>query len=323
MEVISALERFKPPAEGTVVSIGNFDGVHLGHARLIARAHEVAQRLTASVVAITFHPHPLLVLAPERAPTMLTTLREKLSLLERLNVHHCIVLPAVTPLLSQEADDFLASLIAHVRPRALVEGPDFTFGRGRRGTLDTLRQHADHWGYEVHEVGVFRCKALPTHPAINSTSIRQALRDGRVDEANAMLGRPYRVVGTVGHGEGRGAGLGFPTANLEGIVQHLPQQAVYAAAAQLASGEFRLTAVNIGPQPTFDQDASRVEAHILDLHDHLRGERVGLHFFRRLREQSRFPNAEALVAQLHRDVEQTRAFAAQLDELKAECAIPL
>ena len=323
MDVFYGQDKFAPSPAGVVLTIGNFDGVHRGHARLVALAHDVAGRLSTDVAAMTFHPHPLTVLAPERAPEPLVTLGEKLSLLDGLGVAHCIVVRSEPALLTQLAEDFLASLVAHCRPRALVEGPDFHFGRGRSGSLATLREHAGQWNYEVHEVPVVHCAELPTHPVISSSSIRQALRDGRIDEANAMLGRPYRVVGTTAHGAGRGTELGFPTANLEGIAQLLPQQAVYAGVVQLDDGGLHLTAVNIGPQPTFRDEQMRVEAHVLDFEDDLRGRRVGLHFLARLREQERFDGPGELAAQLRRDVEAAREFVGHMEALRKAGVIGL
>ncbi len=323
MEVFLGLDKFPPRSSGVVLSLGNFDGVHLGHAQLIQAAATVARRISVPLAVMTFDPHPLAILAPERAPTPLSTAAEKLALLERLGVQCCILVRSEPAFLAQEAGDFLASLVARCRPRALVEGPDFNFGRGRSGNLDTLREHATAWGYEVHTVPALRCAALPTHPVVSSSSIRQALRDGRLDDANLMLGRPYRVVGTVARGHGRGRILGFPTVNLEGIPHGLPQEAVYAAVAQLDNGNLYLAAVNLGPQPTFGQRQRRVEAHLLDFTGDLDGRRVGLHFLARLREQEKFADPRQLADQLQRDVAATRRFADQMRRLGDHPPIPL
>jgi riboflavin kinase/FMN adenylyltransferase len=172
-------------------------------------------------------------------------------------------------------------------------------------------------------VPTVRCPDLPTHPTISSSSIRQAVRDGRIAEANAMLGRPYRITGWVGSGAHRGAGLGFPTANLDRIVHLLPQEAVYAAIAQFPTDGLHLAAVNIGPQPTFDSARSRVEAHVLDFAGDMHGRRLGLYFLVRLREQQKFPGPDALRAQLQRDVAATRALAPELEKLRAGGLLPL
>ncbi len=323
MQVFDGLQRFSPPANGAVVTIGNFDGVHRGHARIIRRAQEIAARSKAATIVMTFHPHPLEVLAPERAPAQLTMVHEKLQLIERCGVDACVVLRPDPSFLAQEAEDFLATLVAHARPRAIVEGPDFNFGRGRRGSIETLRTHAERWGYDVEVVPAVRCEELRTHPIISSSSVRQALRDGRVDDADVMLGRPYRVVGVTGSGYGRGEGLGFPTANLDDIPHMLPQEAVYAAVAQLGDGSLHMAAVNVGPQPTFEQTASRVEAHVLDFHEDMRGRRLGLHFITRLREQQRFAGAVQLVAQLERDVATTRDLGAAVARVRSLEPLPL
>jgi len=316
MRVYHALREFVPPVGGAVVTIGNFDGVHRGHAAILTTACRHAELTGASPVVVTFEPHPLAVLAPERAPARLTTPAEKLALLERAGVGATIVLASEPALFALEAEDFLASLVKHTRPRAIVEGPDFRFGRGRRGSLETLRQHAAAWGYEVVTVPALRATDLPTAPTVGSTSIRQALRDGRLEEANRMLGRPYRVTGVVGVGHGRGATIGYPTANLEQSPHLMPQDAVYAAVAQLATGDLYLAAVNVGPQPTFGQGAARVEAHLLDYSGDLRGQPLGLHFLARLRPQRRFADVAALVAQIDADVAAARALAAQREELR-------
>ncbi len=316
MRVWSGFEHFVPPPGGAVITIGNFDGVHRGHARIVETARDAAARLSAVAVAMIFEPHPLAVLAPEMAPAQLTTFAEKLALLERCGVDQCIVLRSEAALLSQDAEDFLATLVAHCHPRALVEGRDFNFGRGRTGSLETLQRHARQWGYEVHVVPGVRCEELPTRPAISSSSIRQALCDGRVEEANTMLGRPYRIVGTTVGGAGRGTTLGFPTANLDEVVHLLPQEAVYAAIAQLDSGELNLAAVNIGPQPTFSQDRPRVEAHLLDFKGDVYGRRTGLHFLARLREQIRFSGSNEFVEQLGRDVAAVRRFSDRVEQLR-------
>jgi riboflavin kinase/FMN adenylyltransferase len=323
MNVCYGLDEYQPPARPAVFSIGNFDGVHLGHAQIIATARGVARRLDAAVVAMTFDPHPLAVLAPDRAPPTLTTTPEKLALLQRCGVDQCIVLRCEPSLLAQDAEDFLARLVAHCRPCAFVEGPDFNFGRGRAGSIETLQQHAARWGYEVHVVPAVRSEMLVTHPTISSSSIRQALRDGRVDEANLMLGRAYRMTGTTGSGAGRGANLGFPTANLDDIPHMLPQHAVYAAIAQLCTGEFHMAAVNIGPQPTFNQQQTCVEAFVLDFAGDLRGRRIGLHFISRLREQVKFSGPDELVQQIERDVAATHALSFRIRQLFADKPLPL
>jgi riboflavin kinase/FMN adenylyltransferase len=310
MEVCDGIAHFTPPPTGITLTIGNFDGVHRGHERIIATARAVAVALGTPMVAMTFEPHPLAVIAPERTPARLATAAEKLHLLERCGVGVCIVVRSEPALLSLSAEAFLTQLSEQCRPRVIVEGADFNFGRGRGGSVQTLRAFADRLGFSVHLVETACCTDLPEAPTIRSSAIRAALRDGRVEVARAMLGRPHRIVGTVGGGAGRGASLGFPTANLEGIPHLVPQRAVYAALAQLEDGSRHPAAVNVGLQPTFEQSAPRVEAHLLDFCASLRGRHLGLHFLARLRGQQRFARVDDLLAQIRRDAAATRTYAA-------------
>jgi riboflavin kinase/FMN adenylyltransferase len=323
MKVHEGIEQFQPPAGGSVLTIGNFDGVHLGHRHLIDAARGKARGLNAPLLVVTFEPHPLAILGSQRAPICLTTCSEKLALLETCAVDVAIVLRSNRELLDQAAERFLFDLVERCRPCVIVEGPTFKFGRGREGSVDTLRRWARRLEFDLVVVDELRSGALADNPPVNSSTIRSALRDGRVGDAHVMLGRPYRIVGTVTAGKRRGAALGFPTANLAGIPHLLPGDAVYAGVAQLADDSLHLAAVNIGPQPTFAQGQPCVEAHLLDYSGRLRGQRLGLHLLARLRGQVRFSDTDELAAQLQRDVEQARTFAEQLIRLRSERCLPL
>ncbi len=323
MQVCEGLASFDPPARGCVITIGNFDGVHLGHRLLVETARQRAEGSHLPVVVATFDPHPLAIVAPQHAPPRLTTLAERLALLERVGADAAVVLRSCPALLEQSARQFLVELARACRPRVIVEGPTFTFGRGREGTVETLRAYAARLGYDVVIVEELHAGDQAHRPAINSSAIRAALRAGNVRLANEMLGRPYRICGTVVPGDQRGRTIGFPTANLDHIPHLLPREAVYAAAAQLDDDELHLCAVNIGPQPTFAQDRPRVEAHLLGWSGELSGRRVGLHLLACLREQRRFASADDLVTQLHDDVAHARRFAAEVAALRGGGSIPL
>lgn len=323
METFHGIERFSPPGAGITLTVGNFDGVHRGHQHIIETARQVAGQLGTPVVVLTFEPHPLAIVAPRQAPARLTTAEEKLHLLRACDVDTCIVVSSEPALLEQTAETFLLNVSSRCRPRAIVEGADFNFGRGRGGSVQTLRLFADRLGFNLHVVQTVHCEEIADAPAVRSSAIRAALGKGSVDIASAMLGRPHRITGTVSPGAGRGADLGFPTANLDGIRQMLPGEAVYSAVAQFADGSFRLAAVNVGPQPTFGEHASCVEAHVLDWSTALRGQRLGLHLLARLRLQRCFANADELVAQLRRDVAATREHAGGLQRVQRQRAIPL
>ena len=263
------------------------------------------------------------VVVPSRAPARLVTAEEKMHLLAACGVDVCIVARSEPALLEQSAEEFLDNLVRHCRPRAIVEGHDFNFGRGRGGSVQTLRDAADQLGFTVHAVDTMRCDELPGGPPVRSAAVRAALRDGQVEVARVMLGRPYRIAGIVCKGVGRGTGLGFPTANLSDVPHAIPAEAVYAAVAELADGALHLAAVNVGPQPTFNQGATAIEAHLLDWNGPLVGQRLGLFFLAQLRPQRRFGGAVELAAQLRRDVAATRAHSEALTQFARVPRIPL
>lgn len=309
MMVYRGLEQAPSFSEGCVLTIGNFDGVHLGHRRLIATARAAAAGAGDGglpVAVLTFDPHPAEVLAPDRAPARLTLLNERIELLSAAGADACIVADARGGVLRLSPREFLHGPVARLRPRVIVEGPTFRFGRGRTGDVAMLAAEGAALGARVVIVEELHCDALAGRPAINSSSIRAALGSGEVATARAMLGRPYRIVGVVVDGAGRGAGLGFPTANLAEIPHLTPGFGVYACVAECEDGSRRAAAVNVGPQPTFDQSVARVEAHLLDFSGNLRGARLALHFLERLRGQRKFADAAALREQLAGDAARVR-----------------
>ncbi len=315
MDVLHSLNAFEPPPGGTVISIGNFDGVHRGHQALLRAAREQAAAWGAPVVVVTFEPHPLTVLAPHRAPARLASAAEKLDLLRSYGADAVIALTSHAALFALDADAFLATIRRACRPRAIIEGESFNFGRDRGGNVETLRDAGARDGFVVQIVPTANCEALADRPAVSSSAIRGALAAGEVRRAAHLLGRAYRLAGSVGAGAGRGAGLGVATANLEAIEQMTPADGVYAVVAELADGQRRSAAVNVGLQPTFGGTQRTIEAHLLDYAGDLRGQRLALHFIDRLRGQVRFETPAALVAQIQTDIQQVRA-------LTAEEAIP-
>jgi riboflavin kinase/FMN adenylyltransferase len=300
-----------------VLTIGNFDGVHRGHQELVRVACRIAaERPPAPVVAVTFEPHPRLVLTPDYAPQRLTTPQDKLDLLHRYGVDDVIILHSEPSLFQRSASEFIEDLARRCRPFAMVEGASFSFGRGREGSIAMLAQNAKRLAFELKVVDTLICDELPGKPGISSSAIRDAIARGDVAAAEAMLARPHSISGEVGGGADRGASLGIPTANLNDIPQLIPAEAVYAAAAELTDGSLHLAAVNIGPQPTFDSNVCRIEAHLLDFEGDLRGTRLRLHFFERIRRQIRFATADELVGQLHEDIATTAGCAARLESIR-------
>ncbi|MBN2445369.1 MAG: riboflavin biosynthesis protein RibF [Phycisphaerae bacterium] len=323
MDVIDGLEAFKTPAAGVVISIGNFDGLHIGHRLIVHTARRIADDLSVPQVVMTFEPHPTTVLRPEHTPGRLTTHAERLRLLEAGGADAVIVVRSTPAFFALGAQAFADLLWQHCRPRVVVEGPTFNYGRGRQGSVATLRAFGELRGFDVCVVQSVRAHTLPGSPEVNSSAVRTTLAEGRVADARVMLGRPHRVVGRVGHGFGRGAEMGVPTANLVDIPQVLPAQAVYAAGAQMEDGRILPAAVNVGDQPTFSTRQAAVEAHLLDYAGDLRGQRVGLHLLDRLRAQRDFGSRTELVAQLQRDIDTVRQLTGECAALKETVVLPL
>ena len=296
--------------EPSVVSIGNFDGVHLGHGAILDAAGVVARRHGVPVVALTFDPHPLTVLRPGAAPRRLMSLAQKRSALRVAGADRVVVLAPTLARLGQTPRQFIEWLCPEHRPMAIVEGQGFRFGKGRRGDLGQLRQMGASFGFEVVEVATQEVTlgdlmAVP----VRSSLIRWLLACGRVDDAARCLGQPYALTGRVVVGEKRGRRLGVPTANLStaDLAEFVtPAHGVYAGLVALPDGEQRPAAVSIGTKPTFGSHQPVVEAHVLDFDADLCDQTLTVQFVRWLRDQHPFPDLATLCRQLERDLEQTR-----------------
>ena len=295
-----------PPAEltGGAVTVGNFDGVHLGHQALVATARRQAGAVHGPAVVVTFDPPPHRVLHPDSGPPRppLTTLEHRAELLHVAGADHVVILRTGPALLALSPEAFFEDiLIRQLGAKAAVEGYDFRFGRGRAGTTETLRQLCASRNLAFEEVP-------PLHHAgatVSSSRVRAAIVGGDVRLAAELLARPYRIEGRVVEGARRGRTIGFPTANLEGIPTVLPGNGVYAVRSYLDS---RMVpgAANVGPNPTFGEDARKIEVHLIDFSGDLYGERLAVEFIARLRETRPFGGVEELTAQLKRDVEEAR-----------------
>ncbi len=294
-----------PQPGGVAVSVGVFDGVHLGHRQMLQALYDDAAALPGVPVgAITFDRHPLATIAPERAPELLTTPEERLRLFEEAGLDFAAVLTFDVAMRSLSPEGFVKSVLADgLGARLVVVGDGFRFGLNAGGDVDELRRLGDHFGFAVRAVELLETGSGP----ISSTLIRQALLDGDVNAATGMLGRPFARTGRVVAGDHRGAEIGFPTANLDirpGLL--VPARGVYAAIAML--DDERIPAVvNIGVRPTFDGAREVVEAHLLDFAADLYGRDLTLEFVDRLRAETRFDSVEELVEQIGRDVVSARA----------------
>ncbi len=311
MKIYRGISSVDDSLRGAVLSVGNFDGVHLGHQRILRTAHALARVSSAGVVAMTFEPHPISILRPDQAPPRLTPWEEKLHQLERVAVDAVIRLDTDWPLLSLSAEDFVRQiLIKRIHPSYIVEGPNFGFGRGRTGNVETLHALASKGGFQVRVVEPYRL-TMPdgSHIVVSSTVIREALRTGDVRHAARCLGRPYALVGRIVHGAGAGKKLGYPTINLDVADQLVPGEGVYAGWAEVA-GMRRPSAVSIGRRPTLsnnDDSPVVIETFVLDEAGDWYAEHARLELVERLRDQVRFESREALTEQITKDVERVRA----------------
>ena len=302
----------------SAVTIGNFDGVHRGHQAVLARLVATAHDRGLAAVAITFHPHPLAVLQPDRAPAALTTLDHRLDLLESCGLDAVLVMEFTRELASWSPQRFVDEvLVAALDARLVVVGHDMRFGHRNAGDVATLRELGEHRGFTVDIVADLGSPddGHPSGRRWSSTWVRELVAAGDVVTAGEVLGRPHRVTGTVVHGDHRGRELGYPTANLsQDSVGLVPADGVYAGrlvriARPEGDPDHRLpAAVSVGTNPTFDGHERRVEAYVLDRDDlDLYGEPVAVELVRRLRPTLRFDGIEPLVVQMRADVEECRS----------------
>jgi len=281
------------------VAIGVFDGVHLGHRALLARLRAGARAAGATGLAATFDPLPARVLDPAGGPGALSDLEERIEQLRAAGADEVVVFAFDHAFASLGPDEFARRLAAAGAVRRVVVGPDFQFGHGRSGASGTLQALGERYGFAVEIVAPLRADGA----AISSTRIRALLGQGLLDAAASLLGRAYAVSATVVHGDDRGAGLGWPTANLALLAHRLlPRDGIYAAWVEVA-GARHAAAASVGVRPTFgDGLERRLEAHLLDFRGDLYGLRATVTFVRRLRDEERFATPQALSAQIARDV---------------------
>lgn len=302
MQLEEELRRFAPKQD-TLLTIGVFDGVHLGHRHLIDTLKQRAASRGLLSGVVTFKEHPELVLKVSNSLYYLSRLEERLALLEGLGVGLVVPLSFTPEIARLGARRFVTLLMEHLRMRGLVVGPDFAMGKGKEGSIEVLRQIGDELGFTLETAPPF---FLEGH-AVRSTAIREALARGEVSLAARMLGRPFHLVGPVVHGDARGRTLGFDTANISlNARRAIPADGVYATVAYV-SGQAYKSVANIGLRPTFQGKARQVEVHLLDFKGDLYQREVKVEFVERLRGEQRFSEPDELKAQIVKDVERARS----------------
>ncbi len=305
MKLIRKLADFPTELRGGALTIGNFDGVHRGHAALIDRLKTFASQLGSAVIVFTFDPHPVRLLRPEQAPPPLTWTRRKADLLSQIGVDALVVYPTDRQMLELSYHEFFDQIICQsIGAKAMVEGPNFFFGRHREGDVEKLARLCDEKSMHLEIVKPL----LESEEYISSSRIRDEIKKGNVQLARQMLTQPYRIRGMVTHGAARGQSIGFPTANLGAIDTLIPAPGVYAGRTYV-NNRLHWSAINIGPNPTFGDQLLKVESHILDYEATLYGQVVEVDFIQRLRDIRQFDSTDELTDQIHQDIDLTRKIA--------------
>lgn len=292
-------------ARPTVLTLGVFDGLHIGHQRIMETVVERAEAVGAVPTAITFDPHPRAVLHPESAPPLLQTLDQRLANFEVLGIEQAIVIPFTTEFSQQPAENFLSDIIRdRLHAKEVYLGKGFAFGKARGGNIDLLRQKSAELGFIADEVDEVQLRGI----RISSSAIRKLLAEGKVNIARRMLGRPYGVEGVIIRGNRRGHTIGFPTANLKPHNRVIPRFGVYATAT-LIDGTWRKSITNIGVRPTFESDADpSIESYVFDFEGDLYGDVLRVRFLHRIRDEKKFNGIDELKAQIERDTQRARNY---------------
>lgn len=301
MKIYHQLSDFHPP-DFSVVTSGTFDGVHLGHQKILQRLRELASRKGGETILLTYWPHPRLILQPEQSGLkILSTLTEKIKLLAELGIDHLIILPFTKELSQMSSQEFIREiLVDKIQTKTLVIGYDHKFGKNREGSFEYLTQHSHLFGFSIEEISRQDVDDL----AVSSTKIRTALSLGEISTANKYLGRPYSLSGQVVKGEQIGRSIGFPTANIQVKDEQklLPCDGAYAVIVHVNSQPYPAI-LNIGDRPTVAGKVKTVEVHLLDFEGDLYGQELQVFFHEFLRKEKKFENLTALKNQLSMDRE--------------------
>jgi len=302
-------ERYGRSARRAVLSVGNFDGLHLGHQRIIREVVARARTSEAIAAVITFDPHPLKVLRPEQAPPLVETLPQRLERFASSGLDAALVLQFNLALAALSAEEFVGSiLVEQMRTAAVLVGRNFRFGHRQQGNVAVLEQMGRQFGFAVHIVD----PVVVRGEVVSSSAVRRSVADGRVADTAAFLGRPFALTGEIQPGAGRGSTILFPTLNVAPEQELLPRTGVYATETRVASRLFR-SATNVGFRPTFNGTHLSIESHLFDFAERLTKGRLEVRFWERLRDEKKFSGPEELRQQIAADIECARRFFERLD----------
>jgi riboflavin kinase/FMN adenylyltransferase len=303
MQVIRSIEKIE--AKNTVITIGNFDGVHVGHQKIFDYVKRKANQIKGKSVVITFHPHPIKVLFQDHPLKLITTTEDKIKLIKKYEIDTTVLIPFTYEFSQIKAEDFVREiLVKKLNAQWVVIGYDYKFGKDRKGDKDLLKKLALSYGFKVTVLKAYKRKGK----ILSSTAVRQALTEGNIKEANLLLGRAYHIEGEVIKGCGRGSSvLGYPTANITPIQEIIPKEGVYAVKVNIPHlSKIYKGVANIGRKPTFDNQPVSYEVHILDFNGNLLGKHIRIHFISRLRDEKKFSSSLELKQQIKRDIDEAK-----------------
>ncbi|MCS7164609.1 MAG: bifunctional riboflavin kinase/FAD synthetase [Thermodesulfovibrio sp.] len=302
MQVIKGIERLE--WEDTVITIGNFDGVHIGHQRIFDYVKRKANQINGKSVVVTFHPHPIKVLFKDHPLKLITTTEDKIKLIEKCGIDITVLIPFTYEFAQIEAEDFVREiLLQKFNAKWVVVGYDYRFGKERKGDKELLKELGMRYGFKVSVLKAYKKKGK----ILSSTAVRNALIEGNIKEANLFLGRAYHIDGEVVKGAGRGSSiLGYPTANLIPKQEIVPKEGVYAVKVTIPHYKTLRGVANIGKNPTFGNKDLSYEVHILDFKENLLGKTIRVHFISRLRDEKKFNSPEELKLNIANDIERAK-----------------
>ena len=306
MKIIDTLDKIYEPFKNAVITIGNFDGVHIGHQALFHEVIETAENIDGTSIAMTFDPHPIRVLKQNGHPPLITLYEQKAELIGRTQIDVLICVPFTRDFAALPAEKFVRDLlVGQIGMKAMVVGEDYSFGKNREGNIDLLKAYAPRYGFEVIVADWIKM-SKGFAERISSTKIRELVTDGLMEQAEKMLGRYYQIRGRVVTGRDRGGKLlGIPTANVNLHDELCPKIGIYAVTGECRGKSFKGVA-NIGYSPTFENHDFTVEVHIFDFDDDIYGEKIRVNFIKRIRDEVKFSNISELIDQIKEDIAAAR-----------------
>ena len=313
MKIFNQLEKITRPFKAAAITIGNFDGVHIGHHALFHEVIEKAHAIDGTSIAMTFEPHPMRVLKKNNHPPLITLYEQKEELIKRAGIDVLICIPYTREFASLSAEAFIKDLlVAKIGMQAIIVGEDYTFGKNREGNLSVLKSYSSQMGYEITVADWIKV-GQNFSDRISSTRIRELGMAGEVEPARKMLGRHYQIRGLVVKGRDRGARLlGIPTANINLQDELCPKTGIYAVTVDCHNRLYKGVA-NIGFSPTFDDNEFTVEVHLLNFSTDIYGEKIRVNFIERIRDEKKFANISELTAQINQDLETAHKILAAYD----------